>query len=313
MRWSVVLLGVCSPLAYAPPGDADAATARKRQTLEFIASLEVPQGGFAAAPLSPAVDALPQPSLRATSAAVRAWKYLGGEKLGRAFPNRDRHAAFVLKCYDPRTGGFAEEPGGRPDVTLTSVGVMAALELGVPKEKFAPALEYLKANARTFEELRIAAAAVEAWGPKDSPFDPKDLLERFGRLAPQVSSDAARMRNGGARDWGSVVATTLRLGNPLDEAARRHAADLLRLGQRDDGGWGRAETRASDLETTYRVLRAFVLLGQKPDVPAVRRFVQAHRNPDGGYTLTPGDKSSLAGTYYAVVIEHWLEMMERPK
>ena len=75
----------------------------------------------------------------------------------------------MLKCYDPKTGGFAE-PGGKPDVTITSIGVMAAMELGIPKEKFAKAMDYLKENAKTFEDVRIGAAAVEAWGVKDCPF-----------------------------------------------------------------------------------------------------------------------------------------------
>ena len=131
------------------------------------------------APQDPKSDAAPKPMLRATNGAVRALKYLGFPLLNT---EREKHAAFVLKCYDPKTGAFAE-PGGKPDVAITSIGVMAAMELGIPKEKFAKAMDYLKENAKTFEEVRIAAAAVEAWGVKDCPFK----LDEWFKIADQLS------------------------------------------------------------------------------------------------------------------------------
>ena len=82
--------------------------------------------------------------------------------LEEKYRTKTEHAAFVLTCFDPKTGGFAE-PGGKPDVPTTSIGVMAAAELGIPKEKYAKSMDYLKENAKTFEEVRIGAAAVEAW------------------------------------------------------------------------------------------------------------------------------------------------------
>ena len=98
----------------------------------------------------------------------------------------------MLSCYDPKTGAFAE-PGGKPDVAITSIGVMAAVELGIPKEKYAKAMDYLKANAKTFEEVRIGAAAVEAWGVKDCPFELEpwfqvgsdELLSEYRRPGPR--------------------------------------------------------------------------------------------------------------------------------
>ncbi len=313
MRACLVLVLLCPAGAFAQTRETDEAIKQKLATLKFVASLETPQGGFAIAPQPPEIDAIPQPSLRATSAAVRAWKYLGGEKLGEKFPNREKHAAFVLKCYDPETGGFAE-PGGRPDVTITSVGVMAAVEFGIPKEKFAKAMDYLKTNAKTFEEIRIAAAAVEAWGVKDSPLDPQKLASQAALLGYRGTTDEAAMRDGGARDFGSTVATLLRLGSPLSDEARKQNSDLLRRGQRDDGGWGKKGEKESDIETTYRVMRAFVLLKEKPkDTAAVRKFVAAHRNADGGYGMKPGEKSNLSGVYYAAVISTWLDAMDAGK
>ena len=91
----------------------------KKATLKWVLAQEDPNGGFYLAPKDPATKVDPMPGLRATNGAVRAIKYLGGE-----IPNKEKHAAFVLKCYDPKTGAFAE-PGGKPDVAMTSVGVMA--------------------------------------------------------------------------------------------------------------------------------------------------------------------------------------------
>jgi hypothetical protein len=278
--------------AVAPAQDA----AAKKETVKWLLAREDPKGGFRPS----AADA--KPGLRATSAAVRALKYLGAE-----VPNKDRHAAFVLGCFDPKTGGFAE-PGGRPDVTLTSVGVMGAVELGVPKEKFAKAMDYLKENAKTFEEVRIGAAAVEAWGVKDCPFD----LEPWHKTAAEVGElDAGRAKDGGARDSGSLVALVLRLGRELAPGSDPGRI-LLKPGQRDDGGWGKKGEKASDLESTYRVMRALMLLKEKPkDVKELREFVAAHRNKDGGYGAKPGEASGTGPTYYAAIISKWLDEMEK--
>ncbi|MBY0456731.1 MAG: hypothetical protein K2V38_05305 [Gemmataceae bacterium] len=272
-------------------------------TAKWIFSCEVTDGGFALAPLNPKSDAKPQPSLRATNGAVRALKYLGFPLLKG---ERERHAAFVLKCFDPKTGGFAE-PGGKPDVAITSVGVMAAVELGVPGEKFAKALDYLKENAKTFEEVRIAAAAVEAWGVKECPFKLDDWfkiadrhLDAIGKLKPA---------EGGARELASYAAMSLRLEwmPPLDPIRN----DIV-AGQRDDGGWGKKGEKASDMETTYRVMRALMLWNEKPkDVKKLRAFLESHRNKDGGCATKPGDPSSMSGVYYAAIITKWLDELDK--
>src|SRR5437667_109341 len=62
-----------------------------------------------------------KPGLRATSAAVRALKYNDAE-LKPGAPIREKAAAFVMSCYDTKTGGFADTPGGKPDVNSTSIG-----------------------------------------------------------------------------------------------------------------------------------------------------------------------------------------------
>src|SRR4051812_33719472 len=85
------------------------------KTAKWIFMLEAPNGGFYAAPQDGKGETKPVPSLRATNGAVRALKYLGFPLLKK---EKEKHAAFVLSCYDPKTGGFAE-PGGKPDVAMT--------------------------------------------------------------------------------------------------------------------------------------------------------------------------------------------------
>src|ERR1700722_2727715 len=201
MRLMLTLIAAFVPeiaLAQTP----DAAT-RKKETLKWVLELSDPNGGFYNTDKEPGGQA--KPSLRATSASVRAIKYLGGE-----IPNKEKHAAFVLSCFDPKTGGFAE-PGGKPDVAITSVGVMAAVELGIPKEKYAKAMDYLKENAKTFEDVRIGAAAVEAWGVKECPFKLDGWWEIAGRFIEGSrreleNTSIAGSENGLARDIGSWAA-----------------------------------------------------------------------------------------------------------
>jgi hypothetical protein len=314
MRLSFALFVAFTPsiaLAQAP----DAAT-RKKETLKWVIALEDPTGGFYAAPKEPGSDVKPQPSLRATSSAVRAIKYLSGE-----VPNKDKHAAFVLSCFDPKTGGFAEL-GGKPDVAITSIGVMAAAELGIPKEKYAKAMDYLKENAKTFEDVRIGAAAVEAWGVKDCPFKLAEWVKIADKQAfpinPMPTFSPESLLDGEARELGSFVAFNVRLGfGPsinlgVGPSGFEFLGRLLGQGQREDGGWGKRGEKSSDIETTYRVMRALMLMKEKPkNVPALRKFVESHRNKDSGYATKPGDKSSVGGAYYAVIVTKWLDEMEK--
>lgn len=290
MRLSFALLLLVPSASFAQTKEIDDAVKAKLAAARWVLAREVATGGFALT----AKDT--KPGLRSTSGAVRALRYLGAE-----VPNKDRHAAFVLSCYDPKTGAFAE-PGGKPDVTITAVGVMAAAELGVPKEKYAKALPYLKASARTFEDVRIGAAAVEAWGVKDCPFPLNDwFLIAATDAGTKLLGNAA---DGGARDIASVNAMYLRLGKAGVDTAQ--ILPHLRDGQRADGGWGKKGEKASDIESTYRVMRAFHLLNEKPkDVAKLREFVGKHRNADGGYATKPGEASSMSGAYYAAIVTAW--------
>src|SRR5437660_6890667 len=91
-------------LAVVAPVRAQTA-AEKKETISYLHKLQTRGGGF----LATADDKAP--SLRATSAAVRALKYFGGE-----VPDTGAAVTFVASCYDKESGGFANEPGGKPDV-----------------------------------------------------------------------------------------------------------------------------------------------------------------------------------------------------
>jgi hypothetical protein len=211
-------------------------------------------------------------------------------------------------CFDPKTGAFAE-PGGKPDVGSTSIGVMVAMELNIPKEKFAKAMAYLKENAKTFEEVRIGAAAVEAWGVKDCPFK---LDDWFAVADKEAKTKLGDVKDGGARISGSYAAMVLRLGGKVSENNVGLIALILLAGERDDGAWSKQGEKTSDIESTYRVMRALMLLKEKPkDAKKLREFIESHHNKDGGYATKPGEKSNMSGVYYATIITKWLDDMEK--
>jgi prenyltransferase beta subunit len=247
-----------------------------------------------------------KPSLRATSAAIRVIKYQHGE-----LPHAEKVRAFVLKCYDPQAGAFAE-PGGQPDVTIDSIGIMAAIELGIPKEKYAKAMEYLHTHAKTFEEVRIGAAAVEAWGVKKCPFKLASWLD----VAKAVPLPVDKLKDGGAWTVGSVWAMRLRLGRPLGlrlvSPETDRVVELLRNGQRADGGWSQRGGNGSDLSSSYRVMRGLYLLGTIPgELTKLRNFIRSCHNSDGGFGEKPDAPSTMSAMYHATIITKWLDQLTR--
>jgi prenyltransferase beta subunit len=257
---------------------------QKKATIAYLQKLQNKDGGFRP---NAAVETS---SLRATSSALRALKYFGGE-----VPDRAAAAEFVKKCHDKASGGFADTSGGKPDVALTAVGIMALVELKIPTEPYeAGAIKFLDGNVKTFEDVRIAVAGLEAIGK--APTDVRkwrELVEK--RLVP--TTDA-----GAARDAGGAAVALLRMG------VKPESADVLKvLVQRPDGGFAKGEG-ASDLESTYRVMRCFHMLKKQPGDPGrLRAFVAACRNDDGGYGVAPAEKSAVGSTYFASIILHWLD------
>ena len=292
-RFAMILLGCLLAGTSVQAGEPGV-----KQTIAYVQKLQAASGGFRShEPKPDAVKILP--TLRATSAAVRALKYLGGD-----VPNQAACVKFVESCWNAEAGAFSDEPKGKPDVFATAVGLMAVTELNLPTEKYAKAaLKYLSDNAESFEDIRIAAAGLERLKAKSPQND-----RWQGEVKKLQSLDGIFGKElGQARATGGGVVTMLRLGAKYDDSAP--ILKVLKAGQRQNGGWGKADSEtASDLDTTYRVMRCFMMLKARPDnVEGLRSFVAKCRNEDGGYGIAPGQLSSVGGTYFAAIITHWLK------
>jgi prenyltransferase beta subunit len=291
---SLLLLAFATPL-FAQTDKVDAKLKQHLETLKYVQSLhDAESGAFR-------VQAGGKPSLRAVNGALRVYSYLNAADHGMPYPTPEKTKEFVLKCYDEKTGSFAE-PGSKPDIAINGIAIIAAAQLEIPKEKYKGAMLYLKANAKSFEDVRIGGAAVEAWGVKDCPFDLQPWHDNADHFFRHRSDD---LKDGGARDLGSYVAFKLRIGAKVDDLDL-HVKNL-QAGQREDGAWGKAGAKTSDFETTYRVMRALYLAKAKPKNPeALLGYMSKCRNADGGYGVTPGEASSLSGVYYFAVVSKWL-------
>jgi hypothetical protein len=181
---------------------------------------------------------------------------------------------------------------------------MAAKELNLGTEPFPGAAAYLEQNARDFEEVRIAAAAFEAIGKLPATA----AAWRQGLLQKRNPDGTFGQGGGQARETGGALVALVRLGGGTGED-QQAAVKALRAGQRSDGGWGK-EGEPSDLETTYRVMRAFHVLKAKPDVAACQGFLAKCRRPDGSYGVQPGLAGNVSATYFAAIVSHWLEEMQ---
>jgi prenyltransferase beta subunit len=286
----VLLAGLCLLVVSLPARTQSAA--EKQATIAYLQKFQTSNGGFLPAP-----DARSS-SLRATNAALRALKYFGGE-----LSRRDACGDFVKSCFDKETGGFADMPGGKPDVATTAVGLMAVFELKLPTEPYTDvALAYLDKHSKNFEDIRIAAAGLEAVGKRGREADA--WLDQIGRMRHGDGSFGDK--EGVARATGGATAAILRLGGKVEDPKAILA--ILDKGQRPDGGFGKEAAAGSDLESTYRVMRCYHMLkGQPKASETCRDFVAKCRNADGGYGVVPGQPSSIGGTYYAGSVLHWLD------
>jgi prenyltransferase beta subunit len=264
--------------------------AEKKATLDYLLALQTDSGAFR-------LHAKADPSLRATVSCIRAIGYFGG-----TIPHADRNRAYLLKCVDAETGGFADSPGGKPDGIVTAVGLMGLQALKIDDAKRRDrAAAWMVTQARDFETIRMAAAGLEAAGTKG-----ERNAEWIASLRKEQNADGT-FGTGATRagDTGSKVACLLRLGAKLTDDQRDAIVQVLDAAQRRDGGYG-AET--SDLALTYRIARTYHMLGRKPArVADLQAFLAKCRNADGGYGVAPGQPSSASGTYFAGIILHWLD------
>jgi prenyltransferase beta subunit len=272
-------------------------------TLKWIDSLRDPAtGAWAVTPAK--TGEMLKPSLRACNGAVKAIRHLGAEPT-----DLDKVKKFVLSCYDEKTGSFSE-PGGKPDASITSVGVITAIEVGIERIKIEKAMEYIKTNCKNFEDVRLAAAAVEAWGLKEFGPPPEiwsDLIDTLETT--KALQSAMQTQSGNARLMGGMLVLRFRLqgtGNIRSDAIKPFL-DLFKNEQRADGGWGKNELKTSDLESTYRIMRCYKMMESKPaDVKKLTEFIVACRKPDGSYSVEPKADATMSGVYYAVTIQKWL-------
>ena len=225
-----------------------------------------------------------------------------------------REARFGLELTsllrDPVFGAASQTDRAHPVMLLSgymagddSLGMMAASELDPDRVDPVPSNRFLANNARSFEERRLAVAGMEAAGK----FDPV-IKAWFDEVRKTANPDGTYGKGDAqARETGGVVAMFLRAGEKLPEDGRKAVVGALQAGQRDDGGFGKPGNKGSDGETTYRVMRAFHLLKEKPkDVAKVREFIGKCRNTDGGYGVAPKQPSTVSGTYYAAAVGKWL-------
>lgn len=284
------LLGiVCLLLAVSPlRAQSDA----HKATIAYLQKLQSEDGGFRTD------GRAKQSDLPATTTAFRALKYFGGSPR-----DREACAAFVRRCFDKDSGGFAARPGGKAAYRPTAVGIMAIVDLKLPTEPYADAvIKYLDEHSKTFEEIRLTAASFEALGKR-----PPRAEAWLAEIAKLRNVDGTYGKDGGvARDTGGAVCAVLRLGGKADHPG--NVLHALNAGQRPDGGFGQAGAEGSDLATSYRIARAFHMLKAKPQAAGrLRGFIARCRNDDGGYGVAPGQPSNVSGAYYAGIILHWLD------
>jgi poly(3-hydroxybutyrate) depolymerase len=260
------------------------------QTAAHVAAFQNSDGGFAPQKGMPS-------TLGATSSSIRVLKYTGG-----SIPDVLGCIRFVKSCFAPESGGFPPKPGGAPDVGTTATGLMAIAELkGIDKDMVASAVRYFEKNARSFEDVRIAVAGLEAVKATSAEFPHWTEVILNGRNADGTFGQG----EGQARETGGKAVALLRMGVPLDKKAEVVA--FLKSAQRPDGGWSKGPA-GSELESTYRIMRAFFMLEELPDVERLEAFVGRCRHADGTYGISPTDATS-GGTYYATIVSRWLRLL----
>lgn len=289
---ALAIAGLTSP-AFAAPAAAQA-PAELGRTASYMAKFQNPDGGFAGKVGGAS-------SLGATSSAVRTLGFVGG-----SIPEVARCIAYVKSCYDPTTGGFAPTPGGQADVSTTAVGLMAVAALKLDLAPFAEgATGFFSKNAKAFEEVRMAAAGMEA-AKATSPDFPRWIAFMKEGENPDGTYGAGPAL---PRLTGSKVAALLRMGVKLEPEKKAGIVAALRAGQKADGGWSDGDG-PSDLGSSYRIMRAFFLMKEKPDLARLRSYLASHRQSDGGYGPTPGAPANPGATYSCSIMGYWARLLD---
>ena len=260
------------------------------QTAAYAAALQNKDGGFGAK-----VGELS--SLGATNSGLRVLKHVGG-----SVPDILGCIKYVKSCRDAG-GGFAPVPGGKPDVVITAIGLMAAAELKIADPAMIKeAADYLGKNAKGFEEVRMAIAGLEAVHGTSPDFAKWNELLQGMRKPDGTWGEGP----GQAFATGGAGAAVLRMGLKLDK--RDAAIAAMKAGQRPEGGWSK-DAGPPDLGATYRIMRALYMLHERPDIDRLLTFVARCRQSDGSYASKPGGAGDLGGTYTATIVIYWVRQL----
>ncbi len=259
------------------------------ETAAFAAAHQNKDGGFTA-------KLGEKSSLGATNSGLKVLLHVGG-----SVPDVLACVKYVKSCRDS-SGGFAQEPSGKPDVITTAVGLMAASELKIADADLVKAaIDYLGKNAKTFEEVRMAIAGLEAVHTP-SPDFPR-WLDQINTLR---EPDGTFGKGAGkAYATGGAAAAILRMGMKLEN--RDAIISAIKAGQHD-GAWSK-EDGPPELGATYRVMRALYMLREKPDVEQLMSFIKRCRQSDGSYASSPGGTGDMGGTYTATIITRWVRLL----
>lgn len=285
------LLCLCVWAGLATPSLFAQSPTELQQTARFVAAFQNPDGGFA-------TRVGGSSSLGSTGSAIRSLKYTGG-----SIPDVLKCIAYVKSTFDSASGGFAPTPGGKPDSNTTAIGLMAVSELRINDSAMTDAaVKYLTENAKSFDEIRLAVAGLEAVNKKSPAFP--DWIAKLN--ADRNADGTWGQGDGKAFATGSAAVALLRMGQTLDKKEAVVAA--MKAGQRADGGWSKGDA-PSDLGASYRIMRCFFMLDEPPDIDRIRAFIARCRQSDGGYAGTPGGTADLAGTYTATIITRWTRQL----
>ncbi|WZO95860.1 family 16 glycoside hydrolase [Isosphaeraceae bacterium EP7] len=268
---------------------------QENPSARFLAALQNPDGGFAPAPGQAS-------TLGSTSSAIRTLKFLGG-----SVPDIPKAIEFLKSCQDPATGAFAPKPGGKPDVATTAIALLVFADLKQPTKELADkAIAFFHENAKSFDDVRIAVAGLEAVKATSPDFPRWAEIVNEGRNADGTWGQAPTK----GRITGERIVALLRMGQTPDEATTKAVVEAMRAGQNPDGGWSKDGGPVSDTGTTYRVMRGFYMLKQLPNLDAVRAYVARHATADGAFAQAPGGVSDVGGTYTAAILTYWANLLE---
>ena len=102
---------------------------QNQAAIAYIQTLQAPSGGFVNVATPKGTE--PRTSLRTTRTALRGLRLLGGQPADHQAVVR-----YLKACYDPKSGGFSDRPGAKPDAISTAVGLMILGELHLPVEPY---------------------------------------------------------------------------------------------------------------------------------------------------------------------------------